>query len=57
MAVDAERNLVFAEGGEVVLFGASDLVVVRTATKTLVMPRTRAADLKDLLARLDGAAK
>jgi len=56
-AVDAERNLVFSEGGEVVLFGASDLVVVRTATKTLVMPRTRAADLKDLLARLDGAAK
>lgn len=55
-AVDAQRNLVFSEAGDVVLFGASDLVVVRTATTTLVMPRTRAADLKDLLARLDGAA-
>jgi hypothetical protein len=39
----------------VVLFGASDLVVVRTATRTLVMPRTRAAELKYLLAHLNGA--
>ncbi len=52
-AVDAHGNIVFAEGGEVVLFGARDLVVVRTGDKTVVLPRERAASLKDLLAALE----
>jgi len=52
-AVDAEGNVVYAEQGEVVLFGVRDLVVVRTADKTLVLPRERAADLKTLVTELE----
>jgi len=52
-AVDASGNVVFAEAGSVVLFGVDDLVVVRTADTTLVLPRDRAADLKTLLAQLE----
>lgn len=52
-AVDAQDNVVFSEQGEVVLFGVHDLVVVRTADKTLVLPRARAADLKTLLGELE----
>jgi mannose-1-phosphate guanylyltransferase len=55
-AVDARDNVVFAEQGEVVLFGVRDLVVVRTADKTLVLPRDRAADLKTLLTELEKRA-
>jgi mannose-1-phosphate guanylyltransferase len=51
--VDARDNVVFAEEGEVVLFGVEGLVVVRTGDKTLVLPRERAADLKTLLAELE----
>jgi mannose-1-phosphate guanylyltransferase len=36
----------------VVVFGATDLVVVRRRGVTLVLPRDRAADLKDLLSAL-----
>jgi len=53
-AVDAHGNVVFAEAGEVILFGTRDLVVVRTDDVTLVLPRERAADLKTLL---DGLAR
>ena len=42
-----------AEEGEVVLYGVSDLVVVRTPERTLVLPRERAADLKTLLSELE----
>ena len=55
-AVDARDNVVFAEEGEVVLFGVDDLVVVRTRDTTLVLPRGRAADLKTLLAELEKRA-
>ena len=37
------------------LFDVDDLVVVRTDTTTLVLPRERAGDIKALLAKLDGA--
>jgi len=51
--VDATGNIVFSEGdGSVVVFGAEDLIVVRTNDTTMVLPRHRAADLKTLLARL-----
>jgi len=53
--VEAERNVVFAEEGEVVLFGVHDLVVVRTGGRTLVLPRSRAPDLKTLLRALGEA--
>ena len=51
-AVESSGNVVFAEGGRVVLFGVHDLVVVRSAGVTLVLPRGRAADLKSLLRQL-----
>lgn len=54
ITVDGTGNIVFADQGDVVLFGVDDLVVVRTSDATLVMPRERAADLKTLLAELEG---
>ncbi|MGE0159289.1 MAG: mannose-1-phosphate guanylyltransferase [Gemmatimonadales bacterium] len=51
-AVDTKNSVVFSEQGEVVLFGVEDLVVVRTADRTLVLPRGRAADLKRLLGEI-----
>ncbi|HUE77626.1 MAG TPA: sugar phosphate nucleotidyltransferase [Longimicrobiales bacterium] len=51
--VESERCVVWEEAGEpVVVFGASDLVIVRVRGATLVLPRDRAADLKSLLAAL-----
>lgn len=52
--VDAEGCIVYQEGpGRVVILGADDLVVVQTPETTMVLPRERAPELKDLLARLD----
>lgn len=53
--VDGRGNIVFAEQGQVVLFGADDLVVVRSGETTLVTPRARAGDLKALLEALGDA--
>lgn len=50
--VDGAGNVVYAEGGRAVLYGVDDLVVVHTGSTTLVMPRSRAADLKSLLSEL-----
>jgi mannose-1-phosphate guanylyltransferase len=50
--VDGSGNVVFAEDGPVVLFGVDELVAVRTAGVTLVMPKDRAPNLKELLDRL-----
>ncbi|MDX1494997.1 MAG: sugar phosphate nucleotidyltransferase, partial [Longimicrobiales bacterium] len=52
--VEARGNIVFSEDdGSVVVFGASDLIVVRTGATTMVLPRDRAAELKTLLAKLE----
>lgn len=51
-SVDGSGNVIFADGGRVVLFGVDDLVVVRAGETTLVLPRSRAADLKTLLKTL-----
>lgn len=49
----SDRCVVWNETDEpIVLFGASDLVVVRRSGVTLVLPRDRASDLKDLLDQL-----
>lgn len=48
-ARDAERNVVHAEAGTVVLYGVSDLVVVTRNGLTLVTTRERSADLKRLI--------
>ena len=50
--VEGARNIVFSEGGRVVLFGVDDCVVVQSGPVTLVMPRTHAPDLKRLLGAL-----
>jgi mannose-1-phosphate guanylyltransferase len=50
--VDSRNCLAWAEEGSVVMYGVSDLVVVRTAGITFVAPRDRTPDLKQLLARL-----
>ncbi len=51
-AKDGAGNVVFSDDAPVVLWGVDELVVVRTADRTLVMPRDRAPDLKNLLAQL-----
>jgi len=50
--VDGTGNIVYSEDGPVVVWGTENLVVVRTAGMTLVMPRERAADLKSLMDEL-----
>jgi mannose-1-phosphate guanylyltransferase len=49
VARDAERNVVHADHGTVVLYGVSDLVVVTRGALTLVTTRERSADLKSLV--------
>ncbi len=51
-AVESSGNIVYAEGGPVVLFGAENLVVVRTRGATFVTPRERTGDLKELFRHL-----
>lgn len=50
--IDANRNVVHAEGTDVVLYGVSDLVVVSRGGLTLVTTKALAADLKTLVAQL-----
>lgn len=49
---DAERNVVHAESGTVVLYGVSDLVVVMKDGLALITTRERSADLKRLIESL-----
>lgn len=52
--VDASRSIIYAEGdSSVVVFGADDLIVVQTNETTMVLPRSRASELKTLLATLE----
>ena len=53
-AKDAQGNVVHAEGGAVVLYGVSDLVVVTREGLTVVTTIERSADLKALLESLPG---
>ena len=50
--VDSSGCVAWADEGTIVLFGAADLVVVRTGEITFVAPRTSTAELKKLLDRL-----
>jgi mannose-1-phosphate guanylyltransferase len=49
---DATGNVVHAEGGAVVLYGVSDLVVITRDGLTVVTTRDRSADLKSLVEHL-----
>jgi len=50
--VNADDNVVHAEGTDVVLYGVSDLVVVAHNGLTLVTTKEHSADLKTLIANL-----
>ncbi|HEX6940179.1 MAG TPA: sugar phosphate nucleotidyltransferase [Longimicrobiales bacterium] len=50
--VECEDCIAWSDEGGIVVFGARDLVVVRSGGVTFVAPRERAADLKSLLERL-----
>lgn len=50
--VDADDNVVHAEGTDVVLYGVADLVVVARNGLTLVTTKDHSADLKTLIANL-----
>jgi mannose-1-phosphate guanylyltransferase len=50
--VDADDNVVHAEGTDVVLYGVNDLVVVARNGLTLVTTKEHSADLKALIASL-----
>lgn len=50
--VDAQNNIAWADDGSIVIFGASDLVVVRSGGITFVADRARTAELKRLLEQL-----
>ena len=50
--VDADDNVVYAEGTDVVLYGVRDLVVVVRDGLTLVTTKDSAADLKTLISKL-----
>ena len=51
-AVEAQRNVVHAEAGTVVLYGVSDLVVVKRDGLTLVTTLAHSAELKRLIEAL-----
>lgn len=52
--VGGQDCIVYQEGsGRVVLLGTDDLVVVQTGDTTMVLPRSRAPEIKDLLARME----
>ncbi|MXX34803.1 MAG: mannose-1-phosphate guanylyltransferase [Gemmatimonadetes bacterium] len=53
---DARGNIAVADSGRVVLLGVRDLLVVRTERETLVMPRSRSAELKRYLRNKDHKA-
>lgn len=50
-ALDASGNVVFCDdaGEQVALVGVSDLVIVRAGRRTLVVPKARAEDIKQLV--------
>jgi mannose-1-phosphate guanylyltransferase len=51
--LEGSGNVVWAEGGPVSLFGVDELVVVRSGDEVLVMPKSKASDLKRFIASLE----
>jgi len=52
LSVDSTRNIVVSDGRLVGLVGVEDLVVVATDDVVLVVPRDRAQDVRELVAKL-----
>ena len=55
VSLDSEGCLVQGDGRLIALVGVRDLVVVQTRDATLVCPRERAEEVKQLVARLEEA--
>lgn len=55
--IEARDNVVWSEGGRVVLFGVDDLVVVQSGGETLVTRRELAPELKRALAALEAGSE
>jgi mannose-1-phosphate guanylyltransferase len=53
LAVDSPRLVAWAEAGTIVVIGVPDVVVVHTADATLVVPKDRAQEVRDAVARLE----
>lgn len=52
--VEGSGSIVYAdEGSRVVLLGADDLIVVHSGDTTMVLPRSRSSEMKDLLSRME----
>ena len=55
--VGARGSIAYQEGpGRIVLMGTEDLVVVQMEDTTMVIPRSRVSQLKEFLARVEGAS-
>jgi len=54
---DADQTLVFSDGRLVAAVGTRDLLVVDTPDALLVAPKSHAADVKAVVARLKGARR
>lgn len=57
LCVESDDNIVYSEGGRVVLFGVRELVVVAAGDTTMVTTRERARELKRLVQRLPSSSR
>lgn len=55
--VESDDNIVYSEGGQVVLFGVRDMVVVAAGNLTMVTTRERARELKRLVGGLPSSSR
>ncbi len=52
LALDSEGSVLYAEEGVIAALGVPDLIVVRTARATLVLPKSRAQDVRRIVREL-----
>jgi mannose-1-phosphate guanylyltransferase/mannose-6-phosphate isomerase len=52
VALDTKGSLIWSDGAPVATVGVSDLIVISTAAGVLVMPKSRAQDVKKVVAEL-----
>ncbi len=57
VCVESDDNIVYSEGGRVVLFGVRDMVVVAARDLTMVTTREHARELKRLVERLPSSPR
>lgn len=57
MCVESDDNIVYSEGGRVVLFGVKEMVVVVAGDVTMVTTRERARELKRLVEQLPSSSR